>query len=125
MKVVVSGNGNDLEAPFVPVFGRCPVFVFVDTDTLTCEALPNPAVAASGGAGIQAAQEVVSRGVQAVITGNVGPNAYQVLAAAKVPVFIFAGDTVGEAVKAYQAGQLQSASSATGPAHAGMGTMRV
>lgn len=124
MKIAVTASGNDLDAEFVPVFGRCPVYVFVDTETLAFEAVPNQAAGAGGGAGIQAAQYVASQGVGAVITGHVGPNAFQVLAAAKVPVLIFSGPTVRAAVEAYKAGRLAPVPAATGPAHAGMGMMR-
>ena len=82
MRVAVSSTGEDLSAPVSPVFGRCPSYVFVDTDTLQFEAFPNSAMSASGGAGIQAAQMVADQGAQAVITGNVGPNAFNVLASA-------------------------------------------
>ena len=68
MRVVVSAQGADLDAEASPVFGRCPVFVFVDTETMATEAVENPALSAGGGAGIQAAQAVVERGVQAVLT---------------------------------------------------------
>jgi predicted Fe-Mo cluster-binding NifX family protein len=124
MRIAISANGSDLDAEFVPLFGRSPTYVFVDTESLAFEAVPNPATGSAGGAGIQAAQYVASRGVGAVVTGHVGPNAFQVLAAAGVPVFIFTGSTVREAVNAYMAGRLSPASGATGPAHAGLGPMR-
>ncbi|RLC68193.1 MAG: dinitrogenase iron-molybdenum cofactor biosynthesis protein, partial [Chloroflexi bacterium] len=52
MKVAVSSNGSDLNAPVSPVFGRCPYYIFVDTETMEYEAIANPAMAAPGGAGI-------------------------------------------------------------------------
>lgn len=61
MKIVVTSNGRDLDAPVSPVFGRCPVYVFVDTDTMQSEAVDNPTMSAAGGAGIQAAQFVVEQ----------------------------------------------------------------
>jgi predicted Fe-Mo cluster-binding NifX family protein len=84
----------------------------------------NPAVSASGGAGVQAAQFVIERGAQAVVTGNVGPNAFNVFQAARVPVHLFGGGTVRQAVEAYKAGQLPVAGGANAPAHAGMGQGR-
>lgn len=121
MRVAVSANGANLEAPASPVFGRCPVYVFVDTETMASEAVENPAQSAGGGAGIQAAQLVVERGAQAVLTGNVGPNAFQVLQAAQVQVYPFEGGTVRQAVEAFREGRLVAAHSATGAQHAGMG----
>lgn len=124
MRVVVSANGKDLDAPASQVFGRCPAYVFVDPDTMAFEAVDNPAANAPGGAGIQAAQFVVERGVEAVITGNVGPNAFNVLQAAGLAVYPFAGGTVRQAVEALRQGQLVAASGATGPQHGGMGMGR-
>jgi len=121
MKVVVTSSGTDLEAQVNPAFGRCPVYLFVDAETMQFEAVENPAMDAAGGAGIQAAQFVVERGAQAVVTGNVGPNAFQVLQSADVPVYLFGGGTVRQAVEAYKAGELSAAGDASKPTHAGMG----
>jgi predicted Fe-Mo cluster-binding NifX family protein len=121
MKLVVSATGSGLDAAVSPVFGRCPYYVFVDTDTMQYEAVPNPAISASGGAGIQAAQFVVERGAQAVLTGNVGPNAFNVLQAAGVPVYTVNAGTVREAVEAYKAGQLPVMAGPNSDPFAGMG----
>ena len=109
MKIVVSSQGETLDAPASPVFGRCPTFVFVDSETMASEAVPNPAMSQGGGAGIQAAQFVVNRGAETVLTGNLGPNAFDVLQAAGVPGYLVGEGTVGQAVTAFQAGQLQLA----------------
>jgi len=121
MKIVVSSQGENLDAPASPVFGRCPTYVFVDTETMEFEALPNPAMNQGGGAGIQAAQFVVNQGAQAVLSGNLGPNAFDVLQAAGVPGYLIPEGTVRQAVEAYQAGQLQPMGGANVAAHAGMG----
>ena len=120
MKVVVTSGGADLNAPSSPVFGRCLGYIFVDTDSMEFEAVPNPAISASGGAGIQAAQFVVEQGAEAVLTGNVGPNAFGVLQAAGVPVFLTRGGTVREVVQAYMAGSLQTVGGANVQAHTGL-----
>ena len=121
MKVVITANGTDLDAQASPVFGRCSAYVFVDTETMQFEGVENPAIVAPSGAGIQAAQFIVGRGAQAVVTGNVGPNAFGVFQASGVPVYIFGGGTVREAVEAYMAGWLQLVGGANVPAHSGMG----
>jgi predicted Fe-Mo cluster-binding NifX family protein len=121
MKIVVSANGAGLDAPASPVFGRCPTYVFVDTDSMKSESVENPAINAAGGAGIQAAQFIVERGAQAVISGNVGPNAFGVLQSANVPVYLFSGGMVRQAVEGYKNGQLSTTGGANVQAHAGMG----
>jgi predicted Fe-Mo cluster-binding NifX family protein len=98
--------------------------MFVDSETMAFEAVENPAIGAPSGAGIQAAQFVVDQGVQAAISGNVGPNAFDVLAAAGVHVYLFGGGTVREAVEAVNAGRLSGAGGPSARAHSGMGRGR-
>ncbi len=121
MKIVVTANGADLEAPASPVFGRCPTYIFVDTETMAFEAVENPAMSATGGAGIQAAQFVVERGAQTVLTGNLGPNAANVLQAAGVQAYLIPDGTVRQAVEMFNQGQLGTVGGANVAAHAGMG----
>lgn len=121
MKVAVSSAGETLESRVDTVFGRCAAFVCVDTETAQVTAWPNPAVAASGGAGIQAAQFVLDQKVDAVVSGNLGPNAMRVFAAAGVPVYAVQGGTVGEAVAAAQAGKLPAIQAPTVGSHHGSG----
>jgi predicted Fe-Mo cluster-binding NifX family protein len=119
MRIVVTSSGDDLESAVSPIFGRSPSYLLVDTDSGAVERLANPAVGAAGGAGIQAAEYVVRQGAQAVLTGNVGPNAFDVLSAAGVAVYLVSSGTVAEAVSAFRAGSLAQASGATARAHSG------
>ena len=82
MKICVTAQGGTLDSAVDPRFGRCRYFIFVDTGDLEFEAVGNPNLESTGGAGIQSAQLAVSRKAEAVITGNIGPNAFQVLQAA-------------------------------------------
>ncbi len=113
MKIAISSMGDNLDAQVSSIFGRCPYLLLVDTESMDCRAHPNPAVGASGGAGIQAAQFVVEQGAEALLTGNVGPNAMGVLQAANVPVYPTWVGTARQAVDAFTQGQLQAVSGAT------------
>lgn len=124
MKVVVTAQGTDLDSLTSPVFGRCPAFVFVDTETMQFEGLANPCMSAGGGAGIQAAQLVVDRGASAVLSHNVGPNAFAVLEPAGVAVYRIDSGTVRQAVEAFVAGKLARLESPSIGAHSGMGGSR-
>ena len=121
MKICVTATAGDLNAQVDPRFGRSQYFVFVDSDTMAFEAMLNEAIAAPGGAGIQAAQTVLNRGGNVVISGNIGPNAFQVLSTAGVRIATGAYGTVKEAVEMYKAGRLSEAGISTVAAHAGMG----
>jgi predicted Fe-Mo cluster-binding NifX family protein len=121
MRIIVSAQGDSLDAPASPVFGRCPTYILVDTETAEYQALANPAMNQGGGAGIQAAQFVVNQGAQAVLTGNLGPNAFDVLLAAGIPAYMVPEGTVRQAVDAYKSQQLEVLGNANVAAHAGMG----
>ena len=122
MRIIVSAQGESLDAPASPVFGRCPTYILVDPVTAEFQALPNPAMNQGGGAGIQAAQFVVQQGAQAVLTGNLGPNAFDVLQAAGIPAYVVLDGTVRQAVEAFNAQGLQPMGRANVAAHAGMGS---
>ena len=122
MKIAVSSSGNDLDSQVDPRFGRCAYFVIVETDDMGFEAFENGSIAMGGGAGIQAAQFVASKGAKAVITGNVGPNAVQTLSAAGVETFVGQSGTVREAMERYTKGKINSTSTPNVADHYGMGS---
>jgi len=113
-----------LDAPVDPRFGRCSYFVIVDSETMKFEAIPNMAASAMGGAGIQAAQTIASRGVKVLITGNVGPNAFQALSAAGIRIVTGAFGTVREVIEKYKRGELRETNMPTVRGHFGMGMGR-
>jgi predicted Fe-Mo cluster-binding NifX family protein len=71
------------------------------------------------GAGIQAAQTAVDKGVEVVLTGNVGPNAYQVLSAAGIKIVTGASGTVQEAVTKFLRDELEETTGPTVSGHFG------
>jgi predicted Fe-Mo cluster-binding NifX family protein len=121
MKIAVTSTGNTIDSPIDPRFGRCQFFVFVDPETMEFEAAENEAVMAAGGAGPQAAQFVANKGAEAVLTGNVGPNAVSALKAAGITIYIGATGTVKETVLLFKNGQMQEVGEATVASHSGMG----
>jgi predicted Fe-Mo cluster-binding NifX family protein len=110
--------GNEMSSAVDSRFGRARYFIVVDTETGEFSAHDNAQnLNAAQGAGIQAGQNVADLGVEAVVTGNVGPKAFRVLQAAKVKIFIGAAGTVQEAVEAVKAGQLQAVDQANVDGH--------
>ncbi len=106
--IAVTSEGPTLEDLVDPRFGRAAGFIVIDPQTLKYEYVANgEAQVRAQGAGIQAAETVARAGVQAVLTGYVGPKAFQALAAAGIRV---AQDleniTVREAVARYNQGAL-------------------
>lgn len=121
MKVAVSSTEKNLDSAIDPRFGRCSYFLIIETGDMSFEAFSNESVALGGGAGIQSAQFIASKGATALLTGNCGPNAMSALSAAGVKVIIGQTGTVREAVERFKRGDLRSASEANVDAHYGMG----
>jgi predicted Fe-Mo cluster-binding NifX family protein len=120
MKIAISTASGDFDASLDPRFGRGANFVVVDTETEEWEAFPNPAINASGGAGVQAAQFITDQGAQAAISGDFGPKAYQALAAAGVHMFLAPASealTARELLARYREGGLKQVSAPTNPGH--------
>jgi predicted Fe-Mo cluster-binding NifX family protein len=118
MKVAVTAQGEEFSSLMDPRFGRASWIHVVDTETGVHQAHDNTVhLNLSQGAGIQTGQNVANLGVEAVITGNVGPNAFRTLQAAKIKVFLAAPQTVEQAMTAFQEGQLQEVGQANVEGH--------
>ena len=121
MKIGISSTGKELTAQVDPRFGRCQYFLIVDTENMNFEYISNESSIASGGAGIRAAETIAKIGVKAVLTGNMGPNAFQTLSAAGIKVFTGATGTINEALDKYKKGELKETHAPNVGSHSGMG----
>jgi predicted Fe-Mo cluster-binding NifX family protein len=80
----------------------------VDTETGVSGAYDNTVnLNMTQGAGIQTGQNIVNLGAEAVITSNVGPNAFKTLGAAGMKIFLAEKQTVAEAIEVFKAGKLK------------------
>ena len=122
MKIAITSTGPTLDDPVDPRFGRCAYFVIVKTNDMSFEAFDNESIALGSGAGIQSAQFVASKGIDAVITGNCGPKAVQTLSAAKVEVFAGQSGTVRQVIERYNRGDIKSTNTPNVTDHYGMET---
>lgn len=118
MKIAITATGTEMSSHVDPRFGRAKFFVVLDTDTNESAAHDNAQnLTAAQGAGIQAAQNVAALGVQAVISGNVGPKAFRTLNAAEIKVYLCGEGTVADAVRRFQAGELKETPAANVEGH--------
>ncbi len=101
MKIAVSAKGGSIHAQMDERFGRCKYFIIVDSETMRFNAVMNPNIDVSGGAGPAAASKIVKQGAEVLITGNVGGNAQQALQAAGIQIVTQTAETVKEAVEKY------------------------
>jgi len=121
MKIAISAMGRTLDAEIDPRFGRCRYFIIVDPETMQFEDLENSGAMNGGGAGISTAQTIAGKGIEAVLTGNCGPNAYQVLEAAGIKVITGVSGKVQDAIQSYKSGKLSASAQPNVTDHFGMG----
>jgi predicted Fe-Mo cluster-binding NifX family protein len=113
MKICVTSQEENLNSEIDSRFGRASYFLIVNTDNLEYESIQNPYIQAGGGAGIQAAQFLANKQVVAVITGNIGPNSFQVLNEVGINVITGVSGSVKNAVERYNKGELKKSEKPT------------
>ncbi|MFO7815527.1 MAG: NifB/NifX family molybdenum-iron cluster-binding protein [Halanaerobiales bacterium] len=115
MKIAVTASNNEgLESKVNKHFGRSPFFAILDTEEEGIELIKNSAAQAPSGAGVSAAQLISDQGVDALLSGSVGPKAYTTLTSGGIKMYITKDDTVGEAVKAFKNNELSQLNSPNG-----------
>ena len=117
MKVCITAKDATEKAEVDPRFGRCAHFCFYDTEKDTYSFERNSFTHETGGVGVQASQHLVTNGVSALLTGQVGPNAFKVLEAAEIPVYTDITGTVAEAAAQYKSGNLEATGEPTNRGH--------
>jgi predicted Fe-Mo cluster-binding NifX family protein len=121
MKIAVTAQKPGWMEPLDSRFGRASWFVIIDTETKDLQEAENLQNRQSNqGAGIQAARTIIDRGVEALISGNVGPKAFKVLQAAGVKMYRAEPgrqQTVADAFAAWERKDLEEISSATVDGH--------
>ncbi len=108
MIVAVTSEGKDLESKVDLRFGRAKNFIIYDTEKDGFEVVDNELqMNIPQGAGIQTGKNIADQNAEAVITGNVGPNAFKTLNAADIKVFLAGDMTVKEALEKFKQGELE------------------
>jgi predicted Fe-Mo cluster-binding NifX family protein len=120
MIICVTSSGNSIDSVLDPRFGRCSYFVISDLKTNEHSIIENAAGSSGGGAGISSGQLMVEKNVEVIITGNVGPNAMNVLKTAGIEIYRGENTSVNENIENFKSGLLQKITK-TVPSHFGMG----
>ncbi|MGD8386065.1 MAG: NifB/NifX family molybdenum-iron cluster-binding protein [Desulfobacteraceae bacterium] len=109
MKVALTSKGKTWNAGVEKRFSRSPFFVIVDTQTEELNAFKNPGASAQDAACMDAIKFLVDRGVRAVVTGDVGYNAFVVIRDTPIQVYLGARGSVREAYEKFNRGKLKPA----------------
>ncbi|MDP7081574.1 MAG: NifB/NifX family molybdenum-iron cluster-binding protein [Candidatus Undinarchaeales archaeon] len=106
MKICITSYGRHMEDIVDPCFGDNSIFLIVDTETGTMEAVDNASCSATQGDGFELAQRMLELGVKAVITGNVSPEDFRALKAAGILVYTGASGRARDALVRFEMGDL-------------------
>lgn len=116
---VASSNRGGLEDTISAVFARAPAFTIVDVENgeiSNVKVVKNQAMSAPRGAGIMTVQMLINEGVDTVIAGQYGPNAYDALQAAGVRIYTLpAGTPIKEAIEKIIKGKVPTATPYVAP----------
>ncbi|NYB51427.1 MAG: NifB/NifX family molybdenum-iron cluster-binding protein [Methanobacteriaceae archaeon] len=126
MKVAIAASGGSLDSQASPVFGRCShliVLDLVDGDFKDFKIIPNPTTT-EGGAGIKTARMVGDEGAEAIISGSVGPNAFEVLKQLDIKTYQMVPGTVEENLTLLSQGKLQNLDPSARGRRTGMGARK-
>lgn len=88
MKVAVSATGNTPTSLVHPQFGRCEWFLIFENEKNNIITMRNQYAEVQTGAGIGCAQDLIGKGIEAIISGQYGPKAYEVLRQAGVGIYL-------------------------------------
>lgn len=107
MIIALPVEDKSMAAKVCQSFGRAPYFLFYEPEGERAEFQENKAPMSQGGAGVQAAQQIVDGKARVLLTPRCGENAAAVLAEARVLIFQTEGDSIEGNIQAYQADRLR------------------
>ena len=107
MKICITSDGNNLESNVDPRFGRCAYFIIYDTETDNYQIIPNENAQGVGGVGIKNATMIAEKGVELIITGNIGPNASRVFNEFGIKVITGVNGKIKEVIDNFKKGNIK------------------
>ena len=119
MKIAISASGKTNEDILDMRFGRCEYFQIHDTESGEVKVVENKGQLTSGGAGIAASQQLINEKVDVIITGNLGPNAFEIIEKSGIKAYKSENISIGTVLNKYNNGELEEIK-ISGPAHHGM-----
>ena len=115
-KICITALGSSIDSMLDPRFGRAMFLLIVDKSGNLIKAIDNSQAQSARGAGVATSQLAIDEGVDTIITGNVGPNAFVVLNKSGVKIFISNSDASAKtAFEEYKKGNLREVKTLTEP----------
>lgn len=106
MKIAISATGKTVDNLLDMRFGRCEYFQIHNTENGELKILENKGQLSGGGAGIAASQQVLDEKVDVIITGSLGPNAFEIINKAGIKSYKCEAINISSVLEKFQRGEL-------------------
>jgi len=88
MRAVIASKGNSFEALLDKHFARCAFFVIYDSESKSTEFISNPYQSMEEGAGPAAVEFMKKKGIEKIITGELGLKIKPLLDSLKIQMIV-------------------------------------
>ena len=106
MKIAIASMEKELSSKIDPRLGRARYIIIHDSGKSDFEVIDNQEFSQlSTGAGVKAAEVIVDKNVDYIVSQNFGPKALQVFKAANVKAAVISSGTIAEAIENIKNGQ--------------------
>lgn len=119
MKIAISATGKTVENLLDMRFGRCEYFQIHDTESGEIKILENKGQNSSGGAGVAASNQLIYEKVDAIITGKLGPNAFELIQKSEIKAYKCENIVISSVLEKYKNGELEEITMAGNAHHGG------
>lgn len=107
MKIAISSQGKEENSLMDSRFGRCEYFCIYDIEDDGFKVIENTAINSNAGAGIEAANLVLKETIDAIVTGNIGPHANEVLKRSNIKIFTSDVKKISDIINEYKGNKLK------------------
>jgi predicted Fe-Mo cluster-binding NifX family protein len=105
MKIVISATGRDTDSDLDETFHRCSFYLIIDTETNSCKTLENTIRDHPSEIGAMTGQIVANEGIDAVITADIGPRAFEIFERYGIKMYRAKGN-IDDAIRQFSKGKL-------------------
>ncbi|MFC1562683.1 NifB/NifX family molybdenum-iron cluster-binding protein [candidate division KSB1 bacterium] len=112
-KIAVAVDGRGINSNISEQFARAEYYLIIEPFSGKYKSIKNPYINFDNSAGVRAAQLISGETEEAVITKNIGPNAYGLLDGLGIKVYTVNSGTAQDAVKKFKEAKLTETANAT------------
>ncbi|MBO8160516.1 MAG: NifB/NifX family molybdenum-iron cluster-binding protein [Thermosipho sp. (in: Bacteria)] len=113
MKIAIPSEGKTLDSMINDRYARAEFIIIYDTDKEEIIEIIENDTSEAHGKGPKVSQMLVNKGIKVLITQSVGKNAFDVLKAANIEIYLSKKDNIKDVIQNYKNGNLIKIENAT------------